>query len=81
MRLEETRIKLPVCILLLPFICGPEFRNFARMLYCCFVAYGQSAGAIGLGSLLAADGGQAVSKLNLFRAAILESGSVSGSVL
>ncbi|KAF8313065.1 alpha/beta-hydrolase [Clavulina sp. PMI_390] len=41
-------------------------------------AFGESAGAISIGSLLVAGGGQAVQKLGLFRAAIMESGAPSG---
>ncbi|KAF9516357.1 hypothetical protein BS47DRAFT_1390812 [Hydnum rufescens UP504] len=41
--------------------------------------FGQSSGAMSLGSILLADGGKAVEKLGLFRAAILQSGAPSGS--
>ncbi|KAF8313076.1 alpha/beta-hydrolase [Clavulina sp. PMI_390] len=41
--------------------------------------FGQSSGAITIGSLLTADGGSAVSNLNLFRAAIMESGAPQGA--
>ncbi|KAF8320867.1 alpha/beta-hydrolase [Clavulina sp. PMI_390] len=37
--------------------------------------FGQSAGAISIGSILLADGGKAVKNLNLFRAAIMQSGA------
>ncbi|KAF9516356.1 hypothetical protein BS47DRAFT_1315433 [Hydnum rufescens UP504] len=40
--------------------------------------FGQSSGAMSLGFLLLADGGKAVEKLGLFRAAILQSGAPSG---
>lgn len=52
--------------------------EFDCVLSCVDSVYGQSAGAISIGSLLLADGGQAVSNLNLFRAAILESGAPQG---
>ncbi|KAF8313064.1 alpha/beta-hydrolase [Clavulina sp. PMI_390] len=41
-------------------------------------AFGQSAGAISIGSMLVANRGQAVSKLGLFRGAIMESGAPAG---
>lgn len=46
----------------------------------CETVFGESAGAISIGSFLIADGGQAVKKLNLFRGAIMESGAPSGFV-
>lgn len=42
--------------------------------------FGESAGAISIGSFLVADNGKAVEKLNLFRGAIMQSGAPSGSV-
>ncbi|KAF8313066.1 alpha/beta-hydrolase [Clavulina sp. PMI_390] len=41
-------------------------------------AFGESAGAIGIGSMLVAGRGKAVKKLGLFRGAIMESGAPSG---
>jgi carboxylesterase type B len=43
-------------------------------------AFGESAGAQSIGSLLVADSGKAVQKHNLFRGAIMESGVPSGYV-
>lgn len=44
------------------------------------LVFGESAGAISIGSHLVADKGKAVKKLNLFRGAIMESGAPSGYV-
>ena len=41
-------------------------------------AFGESAGAMAVGSLLVADRGKAVQRLKLFRGAIMESGAPSG---
>jgi carboxylesterase type B len=45
------------------------------------IVFGESAGAMSIGSLLVADGGKAVKRLNLFRGAIMESGAPSGYVI
>ena len=54
--------------------------RYSLFLLIFFIVFGQSAGAMIIGSLLLADGGKAVSKLNLFRAAIMESGVPQGWV-
>lgn len=42
------------------------------------VVFGESVGAMSIGSLLVADRGKAVEKLGLFRGAIMESGAPFG---
>lgn len=42
------------------------------------VVFGESAGAIAIGSLLVADGGKLIKNAGLFRGAIMQSGAPAG---